>query len=229
MTWMVAVGGGIYSLQPLSSRWLSLLLMGTPDSSMVHRTLYCSLSGECHVSRPLGFGAVDCWSPLSSCGTGQSDSTPYSPVCSDFAVLTSDFYIVHYSLFVAVDHWAKLTVALLAHQTGQWIIAKWLWEKPESGQFARCLSLGTGQCPMCHWQHQCLSLLQTCRVLQLIFFVGLCWTLCTWDKWQLGKLVSPCGLWWTSNTKIDYRKWLSSFLFQSPPFGDWCQHKPKQI
>jgi hypothetical protein len=57
---MVAVGGGIYSLQPLSSRWLSLLLMGTPDSSMVHRTLYCSLSGECHVSRPLGFGAVDC-------------------------------------------------------------------------------------------------------------------------------------------------------------------------
>jgi hypothetical protein len=49
----------IYSLQPLSSRWLTLLSMGTPDSLVVHQTLYCSLSGECHVSRPLDFGAVD--------------------------------------------------------------------------------------------------------------------------------------------------------------------------
>jgi hypothetical protein len=30
------VVGGIYSLQPLLSRWLSLLLMGTPDSPVVH-------------------------------------------------------------------------------------------------------------------------------------------------------------------------------------------------
>jgi hypothetical protein len=55
----MVVVGGIYSLQSLSSRWLSLLSMGTPDSPVVHRTLYCSLSGECHVSRPLGFGGVD--------------------------------------------------------------------------------------------------------------------------------------------------------------------------
>jgi hypothetical protein len=53
------VVGGIYSLQPLPSHWLTLLSMGTPDSPVVHRTLYCSLSGECHVSRPLGFGVVD--------------------------------------------------------------------------------------------------------------------------------------------------------------------------
>jgi hypothetical protein len=32
---------------------------------------------------------------------------------------------------------------------------------------------GTGQCPVRQWQHQCLPLLQTCRVPQLIFFVGL--------------------------------------------------------
>jgi hypothetical protein len=32
---------------------------GTPGSSVVHRTLHCSLSGACHVRRPLGFGAVD--------------------------------------------------------------------------------------------------------------------------------------------------------------------------
>jgi hypothetical protein len=55
---MVVVGGGIYSLQPLPSRWLTLLSMGTPDSPVVHRTLYCSLSGECHDSHPLGFVAL---------------------------------------------------------------------------------------------------------------------------------------------------------------------------
>jgi hypothetical protein len=32
---------------------------GTPDSSVVHQTWHCSLSGACHVSRSLGFGAVD--------------------------------------------------------------------------------------------------------------------------------------------------------------------------
>jgi hypothetical protein len=51
--------GGIYSLQPLPSRWLTLLSMGKQDSPVVHRTWHCSLSGVCHVSRPLGFGAVD--------------------------------------------------------------------------------------------------------------------------------------------------------------------------
>jgi hypothetical protein len=53
------VVGGIYSLQPLSSSWQTLLSMGTPDGPVVHRTLHCLLSGACHVSRPLGFGAVD--------------------------------------------------------------------------------------------------------------------------------------------------------------------------
>jgi hypothetical protein len=46
------VVGGIYNFNHYSSRWLTALLMGTPD-------MHCSLSGECHVSRPLGFGAVD--------------------------------------------------------------------------------------------------------------------------------------------------------------------------
>jgi hypothetical protein len=44
---MDEVVGGIYSLQPLPSRWLSLLAMGTPD-------MYCSLSGARHVSTPVG-------------------------------------------------------------------------------------------------------------------------------------------------------------------------------
>jgi hypothetical protein len=51
--------GGIYSPNHYSSRWLPGLSMGTPDSPVVYRTLHCSLSSECHVSRPLGFGAID--------------------------------------------------------------------------------------------------------------------------------------------------------------------------
>jgi hypothetical protein len=53
------VVGGIYSLEPLPSRWLTLLSMDTPNSLVEHRTLHCPLSGACHVSRLLGFGAVD--------------------------------------------------------------------------------------------------------------------------------------------------------------------------
>jgi hypothetical protein len=55
----MVVVGGIYSPNHYSSCWLTALSMGTPDSSVVHRTLQCSLSGECHISLPLGFGAVD--------------------------------------------------------------------------------------------------------------------------------------------------------------------------
>jgi hypothetical protein len=51
--------GGIYSPNHYFSCWLIALSMGTPDSPVVHQTLHCSLSGECHVSRPLGFRAVD--------------------------------------------------------------------------------------------------------------------------------------------------------------------------
>ena len=38
---------------------LVIAVDGTPDSPVVHWTWHCSLSGSCHVSRPLGFGAVD--------------------------------------------------------------------------------------------------------------------------------------------------------------------------
>jgi hypothetical protein len=70
------VVGGIYSLQPLPSHWLSLLSMGTPDSPVVHWTRHYSVSGVCHVSCPLRFGAVDRLSSLSCSCTGQSGGTP---------------------------------------------------------------------------------------------------------------------------------------------------------
>jgi hypothetical protein len=80
--------GGIYSPQPLCSRWPRLLAMGTPDSPVRHRigTMHCPVRH--HVSQLLGFGAGRPLETLSSCGTGQSGATPDSPVPSDFAALT---------------------------------------------------------------------------------------------------------------------------------------------
>jgi hypothetical protein len=52
-------GWGVYIPNYYSRRWLPALSMGSPDSPMVHRTLHCLMSDECHVSRPLGFRAVD--------------------------------------------------------------------------------------------------------------------------------------------------------------------------
>jgi hypothetical protein len=89
--WMPLKGWlwGIYSLQPLPSRWLFLLSMGTQGSPVAHRTGHCSLSGACHVCAPLGFGAVDRWSPLSCSCTGQSGGTP--DMSGVFLLLCSDF------------------------------------------------------------------------------------------------------------------------------------------
>ena len=53
----------------LEWRWLGVFIApttilvvagdGAQDSPVVHRTGHCSVSGACHVSGPLGFGAVD--------------------------------------------------------------------------------------------------------------------------------------------------------------------------
>jgi hypothetical protein len=94
-----------------------------------------------------------------------------------FWLRSSDFCSVQCSLVSAGDHWRS------------WSLLRWLirpsggtpdnpvnysgraLRKPESSQFARCLGLGTGQCPACHWLHQVLYLPKLCTVPQLIF----CW------------------------------------------------------
>jgi hypothetical protein len=91
-----------------------------------HRTLHCSLSGECHVSRPLGFGAVDHWSLLSSYSTGQSGGTPDSPVWSDIAdyLLTSDGQTIPQSTVGEVDHCSVGSPdSPVVHRTVRWILA----------------------------------------------------------------------------------------------------------
>jgi hypothetical protein len=51
------VVGGIYSLQPLPSHWLSLLAMGTPDSAVVHHTAIVHCPMRATSARLFGFGA----------------------------------------------------------------------------------------------------------------------------------------------------------------------------
>jgi hypothetical protein len=99
---MNEVDGGIYSPQPLPSRWLSLLAMGTPDSPVAHRTFIVHCPVCATLARPLGFGAGQPLEPLSFCSTGQSGATPDSPVTSDFCALTSVA-----TLFTKVHFWSR--------------------------------------------------------------------------------------------------------------------------
>jgi hypothetical protein len=78
--------------------------MGAPDSLVAHRTVTVHCPVRATSARPLGFGAVDRWSSLSFCCTGQSGATPDSPVTSDFCALTLSRHCS--TLFIcAVDRW----------------------------------------------------------------------------------------------------------------------------
>jgi hypothetical protein len=164
---------------------LATVVDGTPDSPVMHRTWHCSLSGACHVSCPLGFGAVDYWSPLSFCGSDSpvAHQTIQCVLALQLWLPTSALCTFHYSHIRPLDAVDRCSVGSAdmfgAHQTVRWIIAEWLPEKPESGQFVgalawasnsvRCATSSTNVC-------LCSKLPLSS---QLIFFVGLCWTLCT--------------------------------------------------
>jgi hypothetical protein len=55
---MKEVVGGIYSLQPLPSRWLFLLSMGISDSPVVHWRGIVHCPVRAMSACPLGFGAT---------------------------------------------------------------------------------------------------------------------------------------------------------------------------
>jgi hypothetical protein len=157
-----------------------------------------------------GLDQVDHWSHC----TGQSGDLWLR--CSDFC--RTLFITVHFCsrpLTCSDCCSAGLPDMSSAHRTVRWIKRSAPREFPRVPyslacgpgvlDTVRCAKGSTLSCP----------LLQICLCPQLNFFLGLCWTLCTWDKWHLDKLVSPRGLWWTSTTKIEYMKWLGPFPFQS--------------
>ena len=103
--------------------------MGAPHSPVAHRTtnVHCSMCATS--AHPLGFGAVNRWSRLSFCCTGQSDATPDSPVTSGFCALTSAV-----ALFITVH----LTKRPLARREP---LLRWLTGTPD------CPVNYSGACP----------------------------------------------------------------------------------
>jgi hypothetical protein len=78
---------------------IAIVVDGTPDSPVVHRTWHCSVSGACHVNYSLGLERL-------TIGVLCLLATPDSPVAhqtcpvrSDFAALTSDFCTMRFLLF----------------------------------------------------------------------------------------------------------------------------------
>jgi hypothetical protein len=53
------LNGGRWGVLIALTTILAVVVDGTPGSPVVHLTRQYSLSSACHVSRPLGFGAVD--------------------------------------------------------------------------------------------------------------------------------------------------------------------------
>jgi hypothetical protein len=135
--------------------------MGAPDSPVRHQTGNVRCPVRRHVTQPLGFGAKSTVGALSSCGTGQSDATPDSPVPSDFAALTSAAHCA--ALFL-------LSKSIVA----RWIaVARWLIGQfggtpdspvnysgarlhfPESGWLTLIRTWCTGHCPVAHRTVRC--------------------------------------------------------------------------
>jgi hypothetical protein len=148
---------GIYSPNNYSSRccrWAHQTVQWCTGQKKVKNNVRANTSDRCGLERLI----VEVLCPLAALD---------SPVRSDFAVMTSNFCFVHYLLFIAVGRWVQLTVAPLTQRTVRCTpdspvnYSGVTLRKPESGQFARCLGLGTGQCPVRHWLDQYLFLLQT--------------------------------------------------------------------
>ena len=153
------VVGGIYSLKPLPSHWLFLLAMGTPDSPVVHwiGTIHCLVRAMS--ARPLGFGAVDRWIPLSSSGTEQSGGTSDMSGAFWLRRLTSAHtlfaFTIHCSRPLMPGYCCSVGSPDMssAHRTVRWLIAERAQKKPESEMFENCSAWCTGHCPVRHWQH----------------------------------------------------------------------------
>jgi hypothetical protein len=89
---------GIYSPQPLCSRWPRLLAMGAPNSPVRHWTGTVPCPVRHHVTQPLGFGAGRSLELLSSSCIGQSGA----PLTSLLWLLRGT--VLHCSLG-RVDRW----------------------------------------------------------------------------------------------------------------------------
>jgi hypothetical protein len=170
MARMVVVGG-IYSPNHYSSRCYRRAYP-TVWWCTGHATVHCPVRATSADHWGFERLTVEVLCPLVTPDSPVAHQTVWCTLTSQFWLMTCALFTVHLMSQSTVGrswpllHW--LTGQSGAHQTVRWIIAEWLWENPKSDQFLGCLGLGTGQCLvhtgqclMRHWQHQCLSLLQT--------------------------------------------------------------------
>jgi hypothetical protein len=123
----------------------TILAVGCAFCRWAHRTFRCaldiphySLSGACHLSWSLGFGAVHRWIRLSLWCTGQSGGTPDSPVRPN---ITDYFWPSDASDCGGSRTLAKSTIARgLTGQSGAHRIVRWFLAE-ERCVFPRAASL----------------------------------------------------------------------------------------
>jgi hypothetical protein len=133
--------GGIYSPQPPTSRWGRLLSMGAPDSPVRHWTGPVDCPVRCHVTQPLGSGAVDCWR---LCPFAAPDSpVPHRtglvqcPVCLSLYALTLHalFFTVHQSQRLLQSTVARCSRCFVGAPDSPVNYSGVRLKKPESGWF----------------------------------------------------------------------------------------------
>jgi hypothetical protein len=202
--------------------------MGTPDNPVHHRIGTVGCPVRRHVTQLLGSGARSTVGALSSCGTGQSG-----------APLTSLHWLLHGTIAHCSSCQSRplreLVVAPVAHRTVRWIIAD------GACKFSRVATsdlYGYGAPNTVRWHtgqsgvpdHNTLKsfllLLNWVPNLNIYFFCVESYAPVIHEFYS--KLVSPyiCV---GHSTTINCRKRLTYLPFNLSLFGDWCQHKPKQI
>jgi hypothetical protein len=163
-----------------------------------HRTGTVGYPVHRHVTQPLGFRSSRSLEALSSCDTGQSDTTPDSSCSLSGVPLTPRLWLcAHCSSVIRFCSrpLRELAVAPLVHRTVRWHTGQSCGTpdgpvnysgvrllKPESGWFIFVRTWCTGHCPVAHRTVRCASPQHT-QVSLLLWiwsltwiFIGLCWT-----------------------------------------------------
>jgi hypothetical protein len=140
----------------LGSHWPRLLVMGTLDSPVHHRTGTVPSPVRRHVTQPLGFRAKSTVGALSSCSTGQSGA-PLT-CCSDFCAA---LLICQSRPLRAGSRCSAGSLDSPVNYSGAHL------RFPESGWLTPVRSWCTGHCPVEHRTVRC-TILQHTQLLLLL-------------------------------------------------------------